>query len=119
MILDMLAPWKCVAALAEVLVLGGVFGAYVATTTQLAETVETLRSQWLYRAGGNGVIGPGLARGGTGGTAAPRYGRPHRICDHSSATGTRFHGTVTQTSPSLRRVRERLQGTTQPARVGS
>jgi tRNA (adenine57-N1/adenine58-N1)-methyltransferase catalytic subunit len=42
-ILDMLAPWECVAALAEVLVPGGVFCAYVATTTQLAETVETLR----------------------------------------------------------------------------
>jgi tRNA (adenine57-N1/adenine58-N1)-methyltransferase len=42
-ILDMLAPWECVAAVAEVLVPGGVFCAYVATTTQLAETVETLR----------------------------------------------------------------------------
>jgi tRNA (adenine57-N1/adenine58-N1)-methyltransferase len=42
-VLDMLAPWECVAALAEVLVPGGVFCAYVATTTQLAETVETLR----------------------------------------------------------------------------
>jgi tRNA (adenine57-N1/adenine58-N1)-methyltransferase len=42
-VLDMLAPWQCVAALAEVLVPGGVFCAYVATTTQLAETVETLR----------------------------------------------------------------------------
>ena len=42
-ILDMLAPWECVAILAESLVPGGVFCAYVATTTQLAETVETLR----------------------------------------------------------------------------
>jgi tRNA (adenine57-N1/adenine58-N1)-methyltransferase len=42
-ILDMLAPWECVAALADVLVPGGVFCSYVATTTQLAETVETLR----------------------------------------------------------------------------
>lgn len=42
-ILDMLAPWECVAALAEVLVPGGVLTAYVATTTQLARTVETLR----------------------------------------------------------------------------
>jgi len=44
-ILDMLAPWECVAALSEVLVPGGVFCAYVATTTQLARTVETLRVQ--------------------------------------------------------------------------
>jgi tRNA (adenine57-N1/adenine58-N1)-methyltransferase len=42
-ILDMLAPWECVAVLADVLVPGGVFCSYVATTTQLAETVETLR----------------------------------------------------------------------------
>jgi tRNA (adenine57-N1/adenine58-N1)-methyltransferase len=42
-VLDMLAPWECVAALAEVLVPGGVLCAYVTTTTQLAETVETLR----------------------------------------------------------------------------
>jgi tRNA (adenine57-N1/adenine58-N1)-methyltransferase catalytic subunit len=32
-VLDMLAPWDCVAALAELLVPGGVFCAYVATTT--------------------------------------------------------------------------------------
>src|SRR5215218_607315 len=42
-VLDMLAPWECVAALAEVLVPGGVLCAYVTTTTQLAQTVETLR----------------------------------------------------------------------------
>jgi tRNA (adenine57-N1/adenine58-N1)-methyltransferase catalytic subunit len=44
-ILDMLAPWECVAALSQVLVPGGVFCAYVATTTQLGRTVETLRVQ--------------------------------------------------------------------------
>jgi len=43
-VLDMLAPWDCVAPLAEVLVSGGVFCAYVTTTTQLAQTVETLRA---------------------------------------------------------------------------
>ena len=43
-VLDMLAPWECVAPLAEVLVPGGVFCAYVTTTTQLAQTVETLRA---------------------------------------------------------------------------
>jgi len=42
-ILDMLAPWECVDALAARLVPGGVLLAYVATTTQLARTVETLR----------------------------------------------------------------------------
>jgi len=42
-ILDLLAPWECVTGLAEVLVPGGVLCVYVATTTQLARTVETLR----------------------------------------------------------------------------
>jgi tRNA (adenine57-N1/adenine58-N1)-methyltransferase catalytic subunit len=42
-VLDMLAPWECIAPLADVLVPGGVFCAYVTTTTQLAQTVETLR----------------------------------------------------------------------------
>ncbi len=42
-VLDMLAPWECVDAVAEVLVPGGVLCCYLATTTQLARTVETLR----------------------------------------------------------------------------
>ncbi len=44
-LLDMLAPWECIEALAAVLVPGGVICCYVATTTQLARTVETLRVQ--------------------------------------------------------------------------
>ena len=43
-ILDMLAPWECVAAVAELMIPGGVLCCYVATTTQLAETIETLRA---------------------------------------------------------------------------
>ncbi len=43
-VLDMLSPWECVAAVAQVLAPGGVLCCYVATTTQLAETVETLRA---------------------------------------------------------------------------
>jgi tRNA (adenine57-N1/adenine58-N1)-methyltransferase len=42
-VLDMLAPWECVDVTAAALVAGGVFCAYVATTTQLSRTVETLR----------------------------------------------------------------------------
>lgn len=42
-ILDMLAPWECVAKAAEVLRPGGVFLAYVATTTQLSATAEALK----------------------------------------------------------------------------
>ena len=42
-VLDMLAPWECVDAVAEVLEPGGMLCCYLATTTQLAKTVETLR----------------------------------------------------------------------------
>ena len=42
-ILDMLAPWECVAMSAKVLRPGGVFMAYVATTTQLSATAEALK----------------------------------------------------------------------------
>ena len=43
-ILDMLAPWECVDAVADALVPGGIVCAYVATTTQLSRIVETLRA---------------------------------------------------------------------------
>ena len=43
-ILDMLAPWECVEMAAKVLRPGGVFLAYVATTTQLSATAEALQS---------------------------------------------------------------------------
>ena len=43
-VLDMLAPWECVDRVAEVLVPGGVLCAYVATTPQLSQVVETLRA---------------------------------------------------------------------------
>ncbi len=43
-VLDMLAPWECVDAVAGALVPGGLVCAYVATTTQLGRIVETLRA---------------------------------------------------------------------------
>jgi tRNA (adenine57-N1/adenine58-N1)-methyltransferase len=43
-ILDMLAPWECVQLAAKVLRPGGVFMAYVATTTQLSATAEALKN---------------------------------------------------------------------------
>ena len=43
-ILDMLAPWECVDAVADALTPGGIVCAYVATTTQLSRVVETLRA---------------------------------------------------------------------------
>lgn len=43
-VLDMLAPWECVDAVAGVLVAGGLLCCYVATTTQLGRTMDTLRA---------------------------------------------------------------------------
>ena len=42
-VLDMLAPWECVDPAAQALRPGGVFLAYVATTTQLSVTAEALK----------------------------------------------------------------------------
>jgi tRNA (adenine57-N1/adenine58-N1)-methyltransferase len=42
-VLDMLAPWECVEAVSNTLVPGGVLCCYIATTTQLARIVETIR----------------------------------------------------------------------------
>ena len=42
-VLDMLAPWECVDQSAHLLRPGGVFIAYITTTTQLSRTVEALR----------------------------------------------------------------------------
>ena len=42
-VLDMLAPWECIGAVAHVLRPGGVLIGYVATTTQMSRLVEDLR----------------------------------------------------------------------------
>ena len=42
-VLDMLAPWECLASVAAALAPGGVLVAYVATTTQLSRLVESMR----------------------------------------------------------------------------
>lgn len=42
-VLDMLAPWDCIDMVGEVLVPGGLLCCYVATTTQLGRTMDTLR----------------------------------------------------------------------------
>lgn len=41
--LDMLAPWECIDVVADVLIPGGMLCCYVATTTQLGRTMDTLR----------------------------------------------------------------------------
>lgn len=47
-VLDMLAPWECLAAAAEALRPGGVIICYVATTTQLSRTAEALKESELF-----------------------------------------------------------------------
>ena len=42
-VLDMLAPWDCIAAVAEVLVPGGFVCCYVATTTQMGRVMDQIR----------------------------------------------------------------------------
>jgi tRNA (adenine57-N1/adenine58-N1)-methyltransferase len=44
-VLDMLAPWEVLEAVADALVAGGVLVIYVATVTQLSRTVEALRER--------------------------------------------------------------------------
>jgi tRNA (adenine57-N1/adenine58-N1)-methyltransferase len=47
-VLDMLAPWECLEAVAKALRPGGVLCCYVATTTQLSRTVEGMRESGLF-----------------------------------------------------------------------
>ncbi|MCW2665354.1 MAG: transposase [Frankiales bacterium] len=47
-VLDMLAPWECLEAVARALRPGGVLCCYVATTTQLSRTVEGMRDSGVF-----------------------------------------------------------------------
>jgi tRNA (adenine57-N1/adenine58-N1)-methyltransferase len=47
-VLDMLAPWECLDAVARALVPGGVLIAYVATATQLSRVAEAIREDGRY-----------------------------------------------------------------------
>ncbi|GAA5151222.1 tRNA (adenine-N1)-methyltransferase [Microbacterium pseudoresistens] len=47
-VLDMLAPWECIDAVADALTPGGVVLCYVATATQLSRTAEYIRATGLY-----------------------------------------------------------------------
>ena len=69
-VLDMLAPWETLDAVARALRPGGLVCCYVATTTQLSTTVEALRAHGsLHRAAVVGVDGARLARRGPRGPA--------------------------------------------------
>jgi len=47
-VLDMLAPWECIDAVAEALTPGGVVLCYIATATQLSRVAEYLRATGLF-----------------------------------------------------------------------
>lgn len=47
-VLDMLAPWECLTATAEVLIPGGTLCVYVATTTQMSRVVEAARDAQVF-----------------------------------------------------------------------
>ncbi|WP_374459801.1 tRNA (adenine-N1)-methyltransferase [Microbacterium sp.] len=47
-VLDMLAPWECIEAVAEVLTPGGVVLCYIATATQLSRVAEFIRGTGLF-----------------------------------------------------------------------
>jgi len=47
-VLDMLAPWECIDAVAEALAPGGVVLCYIATATQLSRVAEYVRSTGLF-----------------------------------------------------------------------
>ena len=47
-VLDMLAPWENLDAVADALAPGGVFISYVATTTQLSRLAEDIRTDGRY-----------------------------------------------------------------------
>ncbi|HYO86545.1 MAG TPA: tRNA (adenine-N1)-methyltransferase [Dermatophilaceae bacterium] len=47
-VLDMLAPWECLAAIADALAPGGVLICYVATVTQLSRLTESIRDSTLF-----------------------------------------------------------------------
>ncbi len=47
-VLDMLAPWECIGAVAEALTPGGVVLCYIATATQLSRVAEFIRNTGLF-----------------------------------------------------------------------
>lgn len=116
-VLDMLAPWECLDAVSKALVPGGILCAYVATTTQLSRTVESIREigcfaepqPWESMIRNWHVEGLAV--------------RPdHRMIGHTGflvtahAAGRRGPGPAAPPPPLQGRLRRRLQRTRQPER---
>ena len=89
-VLDMLAPWECLDALAPVLLPGGVLCCYVATDDPaVAHRRGDARRRPLRRAGRVRNDAAHLARRGPRGAARPSHDRPHRLRRDRSAVGRR------------------------------
>ena len=89
-VLDMLAPWEVLDAIAGALVAGGVLMIYVATVTQLSRTVEALRDPTvLDRAAGMGEHAAGLACRRPGGAPTTHDAGPHGVSDQRAQIGAR------------------------------
>ena len=89
-VLDMLAPWEVLGAVADALVAGGVLMIYVATVTQLSRTVEALREQQCWtepRAWETHAAR--LARRRPRGAPATHDARAHRVSDQRAQAGAR------------------------------
>ena len=91
-VLDMLAPWECLDAVADAMVPGGVLICYVATTTQLSPGGRgAARARRVHRAERLGVPRPRLAPGRAGGPTAAPDARAYRLPRHHPAAGARSH----------------------------
>ena len=99
-ILDMLAPWDCVDAVASALAPGGLACCYVATTTQLSRIVEALRGHGGFGEPGRlGEPGARVARRGPGRPPGAPHGGTHRVPGHRAAPRPRG-GTPAPQAPS-------------------
>ena len=109
-ILDMLAPWECLEAVSKALVPGGILCAYVATTTQLARIVESIREHGCFNEPQAWEIdGPQLARRGPGRPPRPPHDRPHRLPGHRPPPRRRRGAAAAPPPARQGRVRRRLR----------
>jgi len=83
-VLDMLAPWECIEAVAEALVPGGLVLGYVATVTQLSRFTDAQSQRSFCRTTSLGKHGQRLALGRTGSSTRTSHDRPHWILGYRS-----------------------------------
>ena len=89
-VLDMLAPWDVLDAVARMLVPGGVLIIYVATVTQLSKTVEALRERQCWTEPRSWeTLQRGLERRRSGCPPGAHHARAYRVSDFRSPVGTR------------------------------